>query len=95
MGEHQRFAGLEVWRDGFVVKFLLSGVRHEDHDDIGPCGSLGRRLYGEAVFFGFGARRACVRQAHAYVAAAVTQIQRVSMSLRAIAENRDLFRLDE
>ena len=92
--EHERFAGLEVGRDGFVVEFLLLGVGNEDHDDVGPGGGVGRRLHGEAVFFRFDARGAGFRQADANVAARVTQIERVGVALRTVTENGDLLCLD-
>ena len=83
--KHQRFARFEVWRDGFVVEFLLLGVRNENHDDVGPCGGLRRRLHGEAVFFSFGAGGAGFRQADANIATAVTEVEGMSVSLRAVA----------
>ncbi len=49
----------------------------------------------EAVFFGFGAGGAAFRQADADVAAAVAQIQRVCVALRAVADDCDFFRLDK
>ncbi len=74
---------------------MLLGVRRQDHDDVGPGCGIGRRFYGEAVFFGFAARGAGFWQADADVAAAVAQIQRMGVALRAVAEDGDLFGLDE
>ena len=85
MSKHQRLARFEVWRDGFVVEFLLLGVRNENHDDVGPRGGLRRRLYGEAVFFSFGAGGAGFRQADANIATAVAEVEGMSVSLRAVA----------
>src|ERR1051326_5101280 len=95
VSKHQRLARLKIWRNGFVIKFLLLGIGHEDHDDIGPCGGIRGRLDGETVFFRFGPRGARFRQTHADVAAAVAQIQRVRVALRTVTEYGDLFRLNK
>jgi hypothetical protein len=95
MREHERLAGLEVGRDGLVVKFLLFGVRNEDHDDVGPSCGFGGSFDTETVFFGFGAGSAGFWQTDRDVAAAIAQIERVGVALRAITENRDLFGLNE
>src|SRR5579862_2334135 len=95
VGEHERFAGLKIGRNGLVVELLLLGVRNEDHDDIGPGRGFGGTLYDQTVFFGLGARGAAVVEADADVAAGIAEIKRVSVALRAVAEDRNLLGLDE
>ena len=95
MREHQCFARLEMGSNGFVIKFLLLGVRHENHDHVGPCRGICRGLHREAIIFCLGAGGAGFGQSDADVAAAVAQIECVSVALRAVTENRNLFRLDE
>ena len=53
------------------------------------------RVDGEAFFFGFGAGGAARVQADADADAAVAKIQRMRVTLRAVADDRDFLGLDE
>src|SRR6266566_1291669 len=95
VGEHQHFARREMRLDGLAVEGSLLGIGHEDHDDIGPGCSLGRRHNGEAVVFGLGPRVALFRQAHAHVDATVAKIERMGVPLRAVTDDGDFLSLNQ
>src|SRR5260370_4175265 len=79
--EHQSLAGLEIWFDGVPIKLGLFGVRHEDHDDVGPGGSFRGRVDLQARLFSFGAGGASFVEADADGYAAITKIQGVRVTL--------------
>ena len=81
--------------DLLAIELRLLGVGRENHDDVGPLGSLRGRVHGEAFFFGFGARGAAFWKADADADAAVAQIERVRVALRAVADDGDFLGLDE
>jgi hypothetical protein len=60
---------------------LLFGVRHQDHDDVGPGCGIGGGFDDQTFFFGFGAGGAAFAETDADVAAGVAQIERVGVAL--------------
>src|SRR6266403_5667746 len=93
--EHEGLAGLEIWRNGVAIEFGLLGVRCKNHDHIGPSRGFGGRIDGEAFFFGFGAGGAALGKSHADRYATVTQIERMCVALRAVADDGDFLCLNE
>ena len=93
--EHERLAFMEMRLNIIAVDLGLLGIGREYHDDVRPFGSLAGRHHSETLFFGSRARRATFVQAHANTNAAIPQVQRVSVALRAVADDGDLFGLDE
>ena len=87
--------GFEVGLDGLVIELGLLGVGRENHDHVGPGRRFRGRVHRQAFFFRLGARSAARLQSHADGNAAVAQIERVRVPLRAVADDGDLFSLDE
>jgi hypothetical protein len=89
VGEHQQLALAEVGRDVSVVDRLLDGVGHEDHDRV--------RLPDGIVHVGHPEPR-LLRQrpalgargkAHDHLDARLVEIERVGVTLAAVAHDRD------
>src|SRR5207302_10707984 len=93
--EHERLARLEVWLNRVAIEFRLLRVRSKNHDDIGPSRSLCRRVNGQPFLLGFGARSAGFGETHSDLNSAIAQVQRMCMSLRAVANDGHLFSLNE
>ena len=92
--EHQHLAGREVRRDLLLEQIRLHQIGHEDHDHVGPLRG-GRRLERrEAVLFRRLPAAAARPHADADVGAAVLQVQRVRVALRAVADHGDAPRQD-
>ena len=85
--EHEHLAGREVRRDLLTEQVRLHQIRHEHHHDVGP--RRGRRdVERREPGFRRGLPAAAARpHADANVDAAVSQVQRVRMSLRAVADD--------
>ncbi len=93
--EHQGLTRFEMGLNCFVIQLGLLGIGRENHDDVRPGGCFRRSVDGQTILFGFGARRTAGLQADAYRHSAVTQIQGVCVSLRAVADDGYLFCLNE
>ena len=87
MGEGQGLAGGQVGLDAVLIQGGLLLVIDEDHDDVGGLGGLGSGHDGHALGLGLGPALGAVVQAHDDVDAALLQIQRVGMALRAVADD--------
>ena len=87
--------GCQVRRDVGLVDRALRRVRREHHDHVRPRRRVGDRQHLHAGRLGLGGRLAARAQADAHVDAAVLQIQRVRVALRAVADDGDLLALDE
>ena len=95
VGKHQHLARAKVRRYTMLVDGGLAGIGREHHDNVGP-GRRGRHSgHGEPGGFRFRPRGAGIAQTHAHSHSAVFQIQGVRVTLRAVADHRDLFRLNE
>src|SRR5579859_4035489 len=93
--EHQRLSLAHGRSNVFVVNCRLRRIGSEDHDDVGPLGGIGNGEHLEAGALGLLDGPAGGRQADAYIDARVLEIQRVGMSLGAIADNGYFFSLDQ
>ena len=80
---HRRF-------DELVVRCLLLGVGHREHDHVGPLGGGGDVHHLEAGGLGLGGRLAAVAQADDDLHTRLLQVQRVRVTLRAVADDGDL-----
>jgi len=78
-----------------VIELRLLGIWSENHDDVGPGRCFGWSVDDQAFLFGFGARGTAFVQADTDGDATVTEIEGMSVALRAIADDGDLLRLDE
>ena len=95
MGEEDGVAVGEVRGDLRLVHRLLLGVRKQDHDGVGPLRGLRDRHHGQALGLGLGLRGGTVAQADDHVDARFLEIQRMGMTLRAVADDGDLAIGDE
>ena len=93
--ECQRRALLDVRVDFLRVHVGDLLVRQQHHHDVGALHRFRDFLDRQACVFGLAPRRAALAQADRHVHAAVLQVQRVCMALRAVADDRDLLALDE
>ena len=89
MRERERVAVDEVRRDVGLVDLLLLGVGQQHHDDVGLAHRLGGREHPQARGFRLRLRLRTGAQADHDVDAGVLQVQRVRVTLGAVAEDRD------
>ena len=90
MGEGQGLALGHVGGDALLVHVGLDLVIDQDHDDVAPLGGLLDGLHLQTGLLGVGPVLRALAQAHAHVAAGVLQVQRVGVTLGAIADDGDL-----
>ena len=95
MSESERIARVQVRSDALLVDLCLLLVGSEDHDKICFLCSISNGHDLEACFFSSLPGLGTFTQTNAHVATRILQIQRMSMTLRAIADNGDLLTLDE
>ncbi len=95
VGEHQGLAGGEVRRDVARVQVALHVIRNQDHHHVGGLGGVGGGEHLQPGRFRLGAALARLRQADDHVEARIAQIQRMSVTLAAIADNGDGFTFEE
>ena len=88
--EENRGAGLEVRLDLALEDALLHMVGQEDRDEPGALYGGGNRLHRQPGFLGGRPRLAPEAQADLDVDAGVAQVQRVRVSLAAVADDGDL-----
>ena len=91
MREHERLAGGQVRLDVFLIAFGLLGVGQGDHDDIGLLDALSGRDDFEALFLRDGNGLAALVKADDDLEAAVLEVKRVGVALRAEAKDRQCF----
>ena len=95
MREHQRLSGGEMWFNRFLIELWLARVGRKNHDHVRPCDGFRRSFHSDAVAFRFGARSAARRESDNHGDAGIAQVQRVRVSLRAVADYGHLFFLDQ
>ncbi|EKD61954.1 MAG: hypothetical protein ACD_54C00008G0001 [uncultured bacterium] len=96
VGKGNRSTLTDVVVDVFLVGFSLQLVGHGEHDQIGPSRGFGDAHDLQAFGFGFlGGRRAFAQRDHKVFRARIAQVQRMGVALAAVAENGDLFVLDD
>jgi hypothetical protein len=88
--EHQHVARLQVRLDLLTVDLPLHVIGDENHHDVGPRRDLAHLADRETRRLRFRARTARRRQADANAHAAVFQIQRMRVPLRAVPDDSDL-----
>ena len=94
--EHQRLAGfVEVRRDVALPDRRLRGVGREHHQDIAPGGGVRDARHRQPRPFGLRAALARLGEPNPDVDAALLQVQRVRVPLRAVADDGHLLRFDE
>jgi len=94
MGEEQRRALLEVRGDRLGIDAALGLVRGQDHDDVGLLDSLGHREDLQALGLRLGPRPAPLGQADPDVDAGVAQVERMGVTLAAVADHGHMAPLD-
>ena len=87
VGEHEGVALAEVVGDRGAVEAGLYGVRGEQHHDVTPFGSRVRGIDAQALRLRPLLRRATRPQADPYLDTAVAQVQGVSVTLAAVADD--------
>ncbi len=96
VAEHQVLTLARVRLDLVGIHHRLFFIGREDHHHVGPFGGLGGRDDFQAFLLGLGLRAGVRLEADDEVLhAAFTQVERVGVSLAAIANDGDLFRLDD
>ena len=96
MGEQQCRAVLHVRREIGLVDVGLKFVGCQHHDDIGPFGGVRHRHDLEALAFRLlGRRGAGAKRHHDVFDAAVAHVQRMGVTLAAVADHRDLPAFDQ
>ena len=94
--EHQRRAVLHVRGEMLPVDVGLQLVGRQHHDDVGPLGGLGDVHDLELLLLGLGGRgRALAERDRDVLDAAVAEVERVRMTLAAVADDGDLLGLDQ
>ena len=89
-------AGAQIALDVVLPDRGLMLVGREDHQDVGPFGRFLVRQHLEAGALRLGGRsRAGAERDGNFLHAAVTQVLRMGMALRAIAEDGDLLAGDQ
>ena len=91
VSEHEHVAVLQIWFDAFVIYISLFLVRCENHDNICSGCSFRSGSHLQACFFRRLPGLAAFVQTDDHVYAAFLQVQRMSMSLAAVADNRNRF----
>ena len=89
--EQQRFTGAQIRLDVFLITRGLLGVRQRDHDDVGAFDGLGGGDDFKALFLRDGNGLAAFVKADDDLEAAVFEVERVGVALRAEAEDRQRF----
>jgi hypothetical protein len=96
VGKGDRRAFAQVVMHVFAVGLGLKLVGHGEHDQVAPGGGLGDAHDLQALALGLGgAGRAFAQRHDDVLRAAVAQVQRVGMTLGAIAQDRHLLVLDQ
>ena len=93
--ERERVTVDEVRLDVGLVDLLLLGVGQQHHHDVGGLHRFAGGQHRETRGFGLRLRLRALAQADDDVDARVLQVQRVRVSLRAVAQDRDLLVGDE
>ena len=89
--EGEDHAGAQIRLDVFMIHRGLLFVVDEDHDHVGDLGGLGGGHDGQPGLLGLLPALAALVQRDNHVAAGVTQVERVRVSLRAVADDGNLF----
>ena len=84
----------EVRLDVLLVHLGLILVVDQDHDDVSPLGGLGVGDDLEALLLGLGLGLGTGAQANLHVHTGVLQVQRVRVTLRAVANDCDLLAVE-
>src|SRR5436190_6885140 len=87
--EHQRVARLEVRRDVLLVHLRLRRVGEEHHDDVGLTDGVRGLEHTQSRLLRLLPRGGTLAEAHQHVVPGVLEVQRVRVSLAAVAEDRD------
>ena len=87
VGEGQGLALGQIRLDALFVEGGLLFVVDEDHDEVGGLGGLGAGHHLHALGLSLGPALGALVQAHNNVHAALFQVQRVSVALRAVADD--------
>jgi hypothetical protein len=94
--EHQRRTLLHVVVQMLAVDVALQFVGGEHHDEVGPFGGFGDFHHLEAGGLRLlGRGRALAERNGHFLDAGILQVQRVGVTLTAIADDDDLFALDQ
>ena len=96
MREHQRGALFHVVVQMLAVDIALQFIGGEHHDKVRPFGGIGDFHHFEAGGLGFfGGSRALAQRDGDILDAGILQVQRMGVALAAIADDDDLFALDQ
>jgi len=95
VGEGQHRALLGVRRDVFVVDLGDVLVRQQDHDDVGGLDGVVHFGHFQAGLLNLVPRGAALAQADGDVDARIAQVLRVRVALRAVADDGNVFALDQ
>jgi hypothetical protein len=88
VGEHDELAGSEVRSDVRVVDRLLAGIGDEDHHRVGGLDGIGHVGDAQARLLGERPALRARRKPDDHVHARLVEVQRMSVPLRPIADDR-------
>ena len=89
MSEHQHVALFQVRLDVLLVHISLLLIVDQDHDDVSHLSSLSGVVYLEALCLSLSLGLAAFVQTDNNVAAGISQVQCVCMTLAAVADDSD------
>ena len=93
--ERQHCALLQVRLDVGLVGSGDVLVRHQDHHEVGALDGISHRSHLQAGRTGLAIGRTANAHAHRHVHTRILQVERMGMTLRAVADDGDLLALDQ
>ncbi len=91
----QQFARAEIRLDLLGIQFGRGLIGNQNHHYVGPLGGFADGRDFEARLLCLGDRLGARGEAHFYLNARVLEVESVGMSLRAVADNGHLLRLNK
>src|SRR6059036_800557 len=94
MRESQVVAGKKIVRNFLLIDFWRELIGNQHHNHVAVERSFGRVLNYKPGGLGFLARRAVSPQTDDHIAAGILQVVGVGISLRSVADYRDLLGIE-
>ena len=95
VAERDGVAALQIGRDVLLEEIALELVIDQDHDDVGLFGGLVHALDDQARLLGLGPGLGAGAQADPHIQPTVVQVERVGVSLGAVADDGELLPLKD
>src|SRR5438270_7903802 len=95
MRGHQHFAGSQSWTDVTLEDLTMMLVGNQNHNEIGLFRRVGWRHDTQTFGLGLLAALAAFRQTDYYITTIVAHVERMSMALAAVTNDRYMFALNK